>query len=84
MRRGKNSGRALLVVVVVGYPGVALFDSGRVPTRVCGPCRSKNAALGVFRTPVAGDLFCPLVHVDWGIFGQLATRANGHLGLGVL
>jgi hypothetical protein len=38
------------------------------------------------------DLFCPLVHVDfwptsdprqWGIFGQLATRANGHLGFGV-
>jgi hypothetical protein len=32
---------------------------------------------------LAGDLFCPLVHVDWGIFGQLATRANGHLGFGV-
>ena len=30
-----------------------------------------------------GDLFCPLVHVDWGIFGQLATRATGHLGFGV-
>jgi hypothetical protein len=21
--------------------------------------------------------------VDWGIFGKLATRANGHLGFGV-
>jgi hypothetical protein len=25
-----------------------------------------------------GDLFCPLVHVDWGIFGQMATRATRH------
>jgi hypothetical protein len=58
---------------------VVLLNSTRVPTRVCGPYRSKNNALGVFRTPGrggAGDLFCPLVHVDWGIFGQLATRAR--------
>jgi hypothetical protein len=32
---------------------------------------------------LVGDLFCPLVvHVDGGIFGQLATRATGHLGFG--
>jgi hypothetical protein len=31
-----------------------------------------------------GDLFCPLVHVDWGIFGQsVVARATGHLGFGV-
>jgi hypothetical protein len=34
--------------------------------------------------PLRGEgLFCPLDHVDWGIFGQLATRATGHLGFGV-
>ena len=40
-----------------GYPGVVLLNSTRVllnstrvPTRVCGPYRSKNNALGVFRT----------------------------------
>jgi hypothetical protein len=87
------AGRAYCVMpgrALRGYPGVVLFNSARVlfnsarvPTRVYGPYRSKNIALGVFRTPGggAGDLFCPLVHVDWGIFGQLATRANGHLGL---
>ena len=69
---------------VCGKPGRALFYSTRAlqnstqpPTRVCDPVRSKNAALGVFRTP--GDLFCPLVHVDWGNFCQMATRATGHL-----
>jgi hypothetical protein len=75
-----------------GYPGVVLFysarvlfNSARVPTRAFGPCRSKNTALGVFRTPegVLGTCFALLVHVDWGIFGQAATRANGHLGFGV-
>jgi hypothetical protein len=50
-----------------GYPGVALlnrarvlFNSTRVPTRVCGPYhRPKNTALGVFRTPggVLGTCF---------------------------
>ena len=49
-----------------GYPGVVLFNSTRVllnstrvPTRVCGPYRSKNNALGVFRTPggVLGTCF---------------------------
>jgi hypothetical protein len=25
----------------------------------------------------------PLVHVDWGILGQMATHATGHLGFGV-
>jgi hypothetical protein len=55
------------------------------PTRVCDPFRSKNTALGVFRTPGGGvgDLFCPLVYVDWGTFCQMVTRATGHLGFGV-
>jgi hypothetical protein len=53
-------------VAVVGYPGVVLFNSARVllnstrvPMRVCGPYRSKNAALEVFRTPggVLGTCF---------------------------
>ena len=76
-----------------GYPGRVLNFSVRVlkfstqpPTRVCDPNRSKNTALGVFRPPPGGgvgDLFCPLDHVDWGIFGQLATRATGHFGFGV-
>jgi hypothetical protein len=52
--------------ISIGYPGVALFNSTRalfnstrVPTRVCGPYRSKNTALGVFRTPggVLGTCF---------------------------
>jgi hypothetical protein len=30
---------------------------------------------------VLGTCFALSVHVNWGIFGQLATRANGHLGL---
>ena len=41
-----------------GYPGRALNFSARVlkfstqpPTRVCNPFRSKNTALGLFRTP---------------------------------
>jgi hypothetical protein len=75
-----------------GYPGVALFNStrallnsARVPTRVCGPYRSKNTALGVFRTPggVLGTCFALQFTSIGGIFGQLATRANGHLGFGV-
>jgi hypothetical protein len=60
-----------------GYPGRVLFYSTRVvqnstqpPTRACGPIRSKNTALGAFRTPGGGvgDLLCPLIHVDWGHF----------------
>ena len=50
-------------VATNGYPGVVLFNSAwvllnsaRVPTRVCGPCESKNTALGVFRTPGGGVL----------------------------
>jgi hypothetical protein len=76
-----------------GHPDRALFYSTRAlqnsaqpPTRVCGPVRSKKTALGAFRTPgvVLGTCFvCPLVHVDWGIFCQIATRATGHLGFGV-
>jgi len=51
---------------VIGYPGRALFYSTRAlqnstqpPTRVCGPIRSKNTALGVLRTPggVLGTCF---------------------------
>ena len=34
-------------------------------------------------TLICASNLCPLVHVDWGIFGQLATRATGHLGFGV-
>jgi hypothetical protein len=54
------------IVAQTPCPGVvlfnsarALFNSTRVPTRVFGPCRSKNTALGVFRTPggVLGTCF---------------------------
>ena len=50
----------------LGYPGRVLNFSTRVlkfstqpPTRVCDPNRSKNTALGVFRTPggVLGTCF---------------------------
>jgi hypothetical protein len=76
-----------------GYPGRALFYSARAlqnsaqpPTRVCDPIRSKNTALGVFRTPggVLGTCFV-LWFVSIGVFfiKQMATRATGHLGCGV-
>ena len=49
------------------------------------PPQVEKYCVGCVKDPRGGvgDLFCPLVHVDWGIFGLLATRTTGHLGFGV-
>ena len=59
-----------------GYPGRVLFCSTRVlknstqpPTRVCDPIRSKNTALGVFRTPGG---------VCWGPVLSFSSCRLGH------
>jgi hypothetical protein len=42
-----------------------------------------NDVIGFSAFSMTSDLPFSSCHVDWGIFGQLATRATGHLGFGV-
>jgi hypothetical protein len=81
------------LLVLCGYPGRVLNFSARVlkfstqpPTRVCDSNRSKNTALGVFRTPggVLGTCFALLDHFSscrWGNFWPIGDPRHWPFGI---